>query len=68
MMTRTDAEQLLRDLKVLPDDKLAEVRDFVLYLRERYARPRPADESDAWTEEDICELAAAALHHADQAL
>ncbi len=32
--------------------KLAEVRDLALFLRERYGEAQPADEKDYWTEED----------------
>jgi hypothetical protein len=33
-------------------EKLSEVRDLALFLRERYGAEQPADEKDYWTEED----------------
>jgi len=45
----------------MPDDKVVEVEDFVHFLEQRYA----VDESDAWSEDDLHELAVAAFSHAD---
>jgi hypothetical protein len=63
MLERKQVEEILRALDALPADKVAEARDFILFLRERYGRQQPVDESDEWTEEDLRDLAAASLAH-----
>jgi hypothetical protein len=68
MLTRTQAEEILRALSALPSEKVAEVRDFILFLKERYGYERTVDESTIWTEEDIRDLTAAVLNHADKTL
>ena len=65
MLTRKRAEEILRTLAALPPEKVAEVRDFALFLKERHERDAPVDESDAWSEEDLRDLTAAVLDHAD---
>ena len=59
MLTKEQAGNILRALSVLPAEKVAEACDFILFLRERYGRQ--VEESDAWTDEDIRDFAAAAL-------
>jgi hypothetical protein len=39
-------------------EKLREVGDLALFLRQRYGTERPADEKDHWTEEDERDLTA----------
>ena len=68
MLTRERAEEILRTLAALPSEKVAEVRDFALFLKERYEHAAPADQSDAWSEEDLRDLTVAALEHADVGL
>lgn len=68
MVTRKRAEEILRALTTLPSDKVEEVQDFVLFLRERYGHAKAVDEGDAWTEEDLRDLTATVLNHADQTL
>lgn len=58
-------EQIMRAISTLPPEKVAEVYDFVLFLQARYGQPW-VDRSDAWSEEDIQDLAAAALAYADR--
>lgn len=65
-MTDTQTLEILRDLKTLPSDKAAEVKDFVAFLRERYGKTENIDESDEWTDEDLREFAAASLRYADE--
>lgn len=66
MLTRRQAEEILRALSALPSEKVMEVQDFVLFLEEHYGHGKAVDESDAWTEEDLRDLTAAVLNHADQ--
>ncbi len=68
MLTRGQAEEILRALRLLPSDKVEEARDFVLFLKERYGYEKPVDESDAWSEEDLRDLTAAVWSHADRTL
>ena len=66
MLTKKQAQEILRDLITLPPEAVAEVQDFVCFLKERGKREKTFDESDAWTEEDLHDLTAAVLNHADK--
>jgi hypothetical protein len=47
-------------------EKVAEVRDFVSFLKERYGKKESAvDSSDSWTEEDLRDLTTAVLRTAE---
>jgi len=67
MLTNEEALEIIRTLSALSPDKVAEVRDFANFLKERYGRQVPVESSDAWTDEDLQDLTAAALRHAAQA-
>lgn len=68
MLTNGQAEEILRALSTLPSDKVAEVQDFILFLKERYGLHKGVDESDAWSEEDIHDLTTAVLNYASPTL
>jgi hypothetical protein len=68
VLTREQAKEILEALQSLPADKIEAVYDYVTFLRQRYGEDHPIDESDAWTEEDIGDLVAASLGHAQQTL
>lgn len=68
MLTKSQAEEILRALSTLPSEKVVEVQDFVLFLKEHYGREKTIDESNAWTEEDLRDLTTAVLSHADQTI
>lgn len=68
MVTRTQARDILEALSTLPTEKVAEVYDFVAFLRERYGQPTAVDVSDAWSEEDLHDLMRASLAHAERTL
>jgi hypothetical protein len=55
-----------RHLCSLVQDKLQEVRDLTLLLRQRYGMVQPADEKDYWTEEDERDLTANSLRVWDE--
>jgi hypothetical protein len=38
MLNRIQAEAILRDLLVLPSDRVTEVQDFVSFLKDRYGK------------------------------
>jgi hypothetical protein len=65
MLTRDQALEMLRALQSLPGEKVAEVADFITYLRERYGQ-RAVDDSDVWTDEDLNDVVAASLAHAEE--
>ncbi len=68
MLTMKQAEEILRALRQLPPEKVAEVRDFVLFSNERYNDENVVDESDFWTDEDLRDIVTAVWDHADQTL
>ena len=45
--------EILDVLKTLPSEKVAEVKDFAVFLRERYGKSQIIDENDEWTDEDL---------------
>jgi len=49
-----------------PPERIAEVYDFVLFLKTRHERP--VDESDAWSEKDMRDVSRASLNYAEAAL
>lgn len=59
MLEKKQIEDILRALSALPTDKVAEAQDFILFLRARYGQNHAVDKSDAWTEEDLRDVAAA---------
>jgi hypothetical protein len=62
-------QDALRDIvdavKALPASRLAELRDFAVFLRQQCEPATPVDDSDFWTEEDIRDLTAAVLERAE---
>ncbi|MBV8859743.1 MAG: hypothetical protein JOZ02_22610 [Acidobacteria bacterium] len=68
MLDKKQAEEILRALSALPADKVSEAQDFILFLRARYGQQSPVDESDAWSEEDMRDVTAAAAAYAEQSL
>ncbi len=55
-MTKTQTLEIVNALNSLPTEKVAEVRDFVLFLRERYGVKEAVetiDYSDEWSDEDL---------------
>jgi hypothetical protein len=58
----------LEALSTLPAEKVAEVYDFVTFLRERYGQRTAVDVSDAWSEEDLHDLMRASLAHAERTI
>lgn len=68
-MKAEEAKEILKSLATLPMEKVAEVRDFVAFLKERYGKETAAvDQSDSWTEEDLRDLTAAVLRSADDSV
>ena len=61
-------EQIVQILADLPPAKVVDVRDYVLFLGNRYGYSEAVDESDAWTEEDMRDIGAASMNHAMQSM
>ncbi len=68
MVTRTQAREIFEALSTLPTEKVAEVHDFVAFLRERYGQRTAVDVSDTWSEEDLHDLMRASLAHAERTI
>lgn len=62
-MTNAETIEVLKALRGLSPDKIVEVRDFALFLRDKYT-----DEtySDFWTDEDIADFASASSSYFDE--
>ena len=65
-MTDTQTLEILEVIKSLPAEKVAEVKDFAIFLRERYGKTEMVDESDEWTDEDLRDVTIASLRYADE--
>lgn len=63
-MTNAQTSEILNALKNVPADKIDEVKDFAIFLRERYGRD-DIDTSDHRSEEDLAEFARATLDHSE---
>ncbi len=61
-------EQIVQILTNLPPAKVADVRDYVLFLGNRYGLPGVVDDSDAWTEDDMADVGAASMNYALQSV
>jgi hypothetical protein len=68
MLTRLQAAEIIRALRHLAPEKVREVRDFALFLKERSQRGQPVNESDEWTDEDIRDFLEASIEYADKTL
>lgn len=66
MLTKNQAEKILRNLKTLPSEKVEEVLDFVFFLKQHYGNEKTIDERDYWTDEDIRDITLSALNRADR--
>ena len=66
MLTRLQAAEIIQALRHLPAEKVREVRDFALFLKERSQRGQPVNESDEWTDEDIRDFLEATIECADR--
>jgi hypothetical protein len=65
-MTNTQTLEILDVLKNLPSEKVDEVKDFAIFLRERYGKNEIIDESDEWTDEDLREAVNTTLSYVDE--
>jgi len=61
-------EQIVQILVDLPPAKVVDVRDYVLFLGNRYGYSGAVDESDAWTEDDMRDISMASMNYALQSV
>lgn len=60
-MTETQTLELIDAVKSLPSEKIDEVKDFAIFLRERYAKSETIDDNDEWSDEDYKDFSAASF-------
>jgi hypothetical protein len=65
-MTDSQTLEILNVLKSLPSEKVAEVKDFAVFLRERYGKSEIIDESDEWTDEDLQDASNASFSYSNK--
>ena len=65
-MQGTPVKDIVRALLALPPERLAEAYDFILFLQNRYGQV--TDISDAWSDEDLADLALANLNYAVESI
>lgn len=58
MIAKTQVDEITEALMSLPPAKVAAVRDFVEFLKSRYAPDGAVDASDEWSDEDLRDFAA----------
>ncbi len=69
-MSETQTLEIIDALQSLPTEKVAEVRDFVMFLRERYGDKEKAgtiDYSNEWSDEDLMDFSADTFRSLEQA-
>ena len=59
MVSETQKIEIINALAVLPPEKVAAARDFILFLQKQYGQTRRIDESDEWTDKDLRDFTAA---------
>lgn len=65
-MTNLQTLEILEVIKSLPSDKVDEVKDFAIFLRERYGKSKTIDESDEWTDEDLQDISNSSINYAEE--
>ena len=65
-MTDAQTLEILNVLKNPSSEIIDEVKDFAVFLRERYGNNENIDESDEWTDEDFRDAANSSLNHAGE--
>ena len=68
MLTEELAQEILRDLKGLPAEKIEEAHDFIRFLQAQYGRERTVDEASEWSDEDLSDFTAASSRYVEQSI
>jgi hypothetical protein len=61
-----EIEEITNALWYIPLEKLQEVRELVLSLKDRFGYDHPIDDSDEWTDEDRREWTEASIRRLEQ--
>ncbi len=64
-MTNIQTLEIVDLLESLPSEKIAEVKDFALFLRERYKNTEAIDESDEWSDEDLQDAVFSSINYSE---
>ncbi len=65
MDLKSEVTQIMEALFTLPAEKVTAVRDYVWFLKTQYGHPSVVDVSDVWSVQDMAELVAATVAHAE---
>ena len=68
MLTEEQAQEILRDLKGLPAEKIEEAHDFIRFLQAQYGSEQATDEASEWSDEDLSDFTAASSRHAERSI
>ncbi len=60
-MSEIQTLELIEAVKALPSERIEEVTDFAIFLKERYVKSEIIDYSDDWSEEDLRDVTASSL-------
>lgn len=60
-MSEIQTLELIEAVKALPSERIDEVKDFAIFLKERYAKSEIIDDSDEWSDEDYADFSAASF-------
>ena len=60
-MTETRTLEIMEAVRSLPTEKIDELRDFAVFLKEKYSKSEIIDESDEWSDEDYRDFSAASF-------
>jgi hypothetical protein len=66
MQKPKEIAEISLDLWYLPLEKVAEVKQLVVSLKQQCGYQEPTDDSDEWTDEDRREMTAAAMRRLDE--
>jgi hypothetical protein len=66
MLKQQEIDEITEMLWYLPLEKLADVRQCVLSLKERYGYKERVDDSDEWTEEDERDFTEASMRRLEE--
>jgi hypothetical protein len=66
MWTQAQIDEIVKALWHLPADKLLEVKNFVLSLKQQYGYEQPVDCSDEWTDQDRRDFTLASMQNLEE--
>jgi hypothetical protein len=60
--TQDRIDEIIEALRHLPTNRLLQVREYVLGLKEKYGHSQPVEESEDWSEDDLRDATIASLN------